>query len=221
MEENISQNPQIEPVVEIPVQTPKPWLKIGPLVFLGLIVVVGAAYAGMQIGKKQASIFYGLTPMPTEVIIPTITPSPTEEVLPTIPVSTPTPDLTVGWKTYTNDFAKFTLRYPDTFSFTEKSFSDKEKQVVFKGSEGSLIINMATSDYSPGWGGGCGEKDKKLIIFLGKQVQVCLNETGMHELYAHHPSGEWDLNLSFSLLSPKIEDQEVFLKVLSTFNFLE
>jgi hypothetical protein len=80
---------------------------------------------------------------------------------------------------------------------------------------------MATSDYSPGWGGGCDQKDKKKITFLGNQVEVCLNDTGMHELYTSHPSGKWQLNISATFLGDPVKARELFDQILATFKFLE
>jgi len=50
MEENISPNPQSEPVVEMPVQTPKPWLKVGLILFFGLVLAGGLVFAGYKFG---------------------------------------------------------------------------------------------------------------------------------------------------------------------------
>lgn len=178
------------------------------LIILVILVGLGGIWLGRYVMNPQ------VIPEPTSIPLPTIEISPT--LIPTVP-----PDLTVSWKTYTNNFANFSLKYPDTLTYTEKSFSDKEKQVVFKGVEGSLTINMATSDYSPGWGGGCDEKDKKKITFIGNQVEVCLNDNGMHELYTSHPSGNWNLNISATFLgSSPAKSQELFNQILSTFKFL-
>lgn len=111
--------------VNLQPSSPVPKSKKGPLVILlvisGLILAGGLVYAGMQIGKKQSQISSLPTPIPTEVLIPTIIPSPTEIVIPTTFVSTPTPDPTAGWKTYTNGTEKYRFKYPQNWFLKESS----------------------------------------------------------------------------------------------------
>jgi len=83
----ISEKPiQPEVVSEIPVKMPKKnnVPKIILFVILGLIIVAGAIYAGMQIGKKQ-----------TPIVLPT---APPQNIRPTDVFPTSTPDETGSWK---------------------------------------------------------------------------------------------------------------------------
>jgi len=115
MEENISQNPQPEPQVEIRTQPAKPWLKIILFLVLGLVLAGGLVWGGVQIGKKQTPVVSQLTPTPREIP----TPTPTTVVIPTqipiatsTPMSTPTSDPTANWKTYTNTKYGYSIKYP-------------------------------------------------------------------------------------------------------------
>ena len=97
------------------------------LILLGFLLVGAIGVGAFWLGKSSGG--------PKIVAIPTSEATPTIiEATPTLGVlATPTPDPTVGWKTYTNGFAKFTLKFPPDMNYSEKSFSDKEKQVIFSG----------------------------------------------------------------------------------------
>lgn len=100
----------VAPAVNQPPVSPKKSNKsflVILLAILGLILAGGLVYAGVQIGKKQSLISVSPTPMPTEVLIPTI------------PISTPTPDPTAGWKTYTNKKYGYSISYPINWDVKE------------------------------------------------------------------------------------------------------
>jgi len=94
---------------EVPVQLPKKnnLPKIILFVILGLVIVAGAVYAGMQMGKKQIS--------PTIIAEPTSIPT----VIPQITEITPTSDETANWKTYRNTEVGYQISYPPDWELKE------------------------------------------------------------------------------------------------------
>lgn len=90
---------EINPVAQISAQPSKQnnLLKIILFVFLGLIIMAGAVYAGMQMGKRQL----------TGVTTPTSIPTQTEAI--------PTQDPTANWKTYKN--SDYSFKYPEDWQF--------------------------------------------------------------------------------------------------------
>jgi len=190
------------PEVQVPVKS-KPWLK--PLLFsiLGIVFASGLVFAGYKLGQRS------IYPKPVEG------PTPTPVV-----VATPTPDPTTGWKTYTNDFAKFSLKYPPSMTVTEKVLSAEEKQIVFTGPEGTITINAAVPE-SSGWGGGCDPEDQREINFLGKPTKICGGITGINQLYGTHPEGYSKIQIGAIFAEPYAENKEIVLSILSTFKFLE
>lgn len=167
--------------------------------FLGVLVLAGAVFGAYKIGQRQVQP--GPQPTPT-------------------PVATPTPDLTANWETYTNDFAKFSLKYAPSMALTEKTLSDQEKQIVFTGVEGTITINAAVPE-SSGWGGGCDPEDQKEINFLGKPTKICGGITGINQLYGTHPDGYSKIQIGAIFAEPYADNREIILRMLSTFRFLE
>ena len=158
---------EIGPVEEKPT---KPWLKIVLFSILGIVLAAGLVFAGYKLAQLK-QVQPGPQPIPTPVV-----------------EATPTPDPTADWKTYTNDFAKFSLKYPPSMTVTEKVLSAEEKQIVFTGPEGTITINAAVPE-SSGWGGGCDPEDQREINFLGKPTKICGGITGINQLYGTHPEG--------------------------------
>jgi hypothetical protein len=100
MEEEIQ---TIQPVAEpIEVQNPKPILKYVLFGVLGILGILGILYAGIAIGKKQASPNTQLTTAPTVT-----------------PEVSPTPDPTVNWKTYTSSKYLIEFKYPGEWVIKE------------------------------------------------------------------------------------------------------
>jgi len=98
-----------EPVLAAPTPPKKSNLvKVILLVVLGLIVMAGAVYAGMQIERKRVKLW-------TE--LPSTEPTPTEAPLTEIESQSPeitsvTPDETANWKTYSNTLHKYSIKIP-------------------------------------------------------------------------------------------------------------
>lgn len=179
-------------------------------IIIGILIVIGLFGNMYLLLKKETPLVVQAipTPIPTQTIfIPT-----------SIPTSLPTNVEATSWKTYTNDFAGFSLKYPEDFVFTEKSFSTKEKQTIFTGNAGKLTIDMATLDISPGWGGGCDEKDSYQFTFMGKARSICLTQNSLHELYETNP-GKSQINISATFNSPYEENKNTIFQILSTFKF--
>ena len=105
--------PNIPPVQPLP-QTAAPvstspstnWAKILLFTIIGLIIVTGSIFVGIQIGKNQTPTKQSITPQPTA--IPTQT-----AISPTVqPTASPATNPTANWKTYTNSEYKFSFMYP-------------------------------------------------------------------------------------------------------------
>jgi len=113
VEENIVQNQIINQATEIQSQPAKPWLRIALFSVLGLVLAGGLVWAGTQIGKNSPlrQGFVGqakLTPTPVPVAISTST-------FP--PETTPLPDETADWKTYTHSLG-FSFKYPPNWQIS-------------------------------------------------------------------------------------------------------
>lgn len=107
----IINEPIPQPVAANP-QSPVPSPKTSKIpLILGLILIIlvigiSALWLGKSSGGQNLA-------QPTPTLVPAILePTPTEMVLPTTIVSTPTPDPTAGWKTYTNTKFGFSVSYP-------------------------------------------------------------------------------------------------------------
>ena len=121
MENEVQPNiPSVQPLPQTPAPVPQPtnWLRIFLFILLGLIIIAGSIFVGIQIGRNQIT---NQQPITTQ---PTITPSqavvnPT--VLPTTSITaTPTIDSTAGWKAFkANDYE---IKYPlDKYSLINGS----------------------------------------------------------------------------------------------------
>ncbi len=92
----------IRPEVVSEAQPSKSYLKIVLLVVLGLIILAGAVYAGVTIGKKQSP----------------------PEVIPQVIETSPTPDETANWQTYRNEKYGFEFKYPQNWKINDKELPD-------------------------------------------------------------------------------------------------
>lgn len=96
-------------------QTPIPtapstnWSKILVFIVLGLIIIAGSIFVGIQIGKNQTPNQQPIAVQPTA--------SPTQTVVnPTVqPITSSPTDPTANWKTYTNSAYKFLIKYPSNW----------------------------------------------------------------------------------------------------------
>lgn len=188
----------------------KPWFKILSI-FIGILIVIGLFGNLYLLLKKQNPPVASVVPTPVQIIA-----TPTLEVL---VIPTLIPGITTNWKTYTNDFAKFTLKYPNSLTFTEKSFSNENKQVIFSGNEGKLMISYSTSS-SPGWGGRC-EHELQNITFLGELKKVCHSSSYLAFLYAENPNGKSRVHIDAYFNQPYERSETTIMQIFSTFKFLE
>jgi hypothetical protein len=87
-----------------------------PAVLATIILVAGAFYAGIYLGKKQTSIV--LPPIPSPDIRST-------DIFPTqVPIITPTLDETLNWKIYKNEKYKYQFKYPNDWTLVAPNLSD-------------------------------------------------------------------------------------------------
>lgn len=103
--------PPVQPLPQTPVPVPPStnWSKTLLFTALGLVIVAGSVFFGIQIGKSQISNQQPVT------VQPTITPSQTL----VNPTALPTTNPTTDWKTYTNQKLSFTVKYPSNLYFKE------------------------------------------------------------------------------------------------------
>jgi hypothetical protein len=111
------------PQAPIPVPTTINWSKILAFAILGLIVITGSVYIGIQIGKGQTQNQQSISTQPT-VTTNTTAASPTE-----LPINS---DITANWKTYVNAALWFSLKYPTTVQI-EKELNDQyNRTTIFR-----------------------------------------------------------------------------------------
>jgi hypothetical protein len=101
--------PPVQPLPQTPpVSTPSTnWSKILLSTIIGLIVITGSVFIGIQIGKNQLTNQQSINEQP---IIPLTQATTTPTVLPTTP--SPTINPTTDWKTYINTKYRYQLLYP-------------------------------------------------------------------------------------------------------------
>ena len=106
--------PSIQPTLKTPITSSINWLRIILFTVLGLVVITGSVFVGIQIGKSQTnnqkSITNQPTYFPTQVII-----NPTIESSERNPTINPTAD----WKTYVNKEVGITFDYPSNWTLEE------------------------------------------------------------------------------------------------------
>lgn len=121
MENEIQQNtPLVQPLLQtstsIPTLPSTNWSQVLLFTILGLIVVAGSVFAGIQIGKTQTPIQQPITAQPTVLPTQAITSPtviPTQIVTPTVSLTaTPTIDPTANWKSFTSVNYGFAVKYP-------------------------------------------------------------------------------------------------------------
>lgn len=124
MEENIAQYQS----AEVQNQQEKRWLKIGLLVVAGLVFATGLVFAGMQIGRRQATrdTSYETRKIPTltPTQFPAVTPTPYTSPEPTLsPLLSEAPvkedDETAGWRSYISQEGKFSIKYPSNWPYVK------------------------------------------------------------------------------------------------------
>ena len=143
-----STNEVVQPeVVTEPVVVTKPsnnWLKMIVLIVLGIGLLAGAVYGGMEIAKLQAP---DQKPM---VLEPTVVPTPmeetsTEEASPSALPSDASPSAAflTNWKTYTDTVNGYTFEYPPSFKQIPYSEGDSKGTQVSSSTAGRSLSDGA------------------------------------------------------------------------------
>ncbi|MCL5783999.1 MAG: hypothetical protein M1142_01425 [Patescibacteria group bacterium] len=156
MENEIQPNiPPVQPTLQTPAPVPSQssinWSKNLLFIILGLIVVAGSVFAGIQIGKSQ-------TPSQQPIVIqPTASPTQVVTNPITIPTSTTSPTInpTTNWQSYTSSKYSFSFKYPLDYKVTASPVTGNQYNVIVdqktNTSEAGLVpiqlsINMATNE---------------------------------------------------------------------------
>lgn len=132
MDNEIQQNiPPIQPLPQVPVTPSANYSKLLLFTMLGLIVVTGAVFAGIQIGKNQKTRQQPITEqptiLPTQVVVnPTTIPT---TIWPTEP--NPSINPTADWKTYANTKFNYEIKYPEQFIISETGMGGGDIKKAF------------------------------------------------------------------------------------------
>lgn len=228
--------PPVQPLSQTPapVLSPKNRLKIPLFILMGLMIITGSVFVGIQIGKNQ---------MPNQqpaAIQPAATP--TQIAVNPITLSiTPTPAINpvTKWKIYTNNKYGFSIEYPDPVIVDEKTqngmlsvfFRLKEldnSELVCNGT--NLTININTD----GWCGslafmGRTSKINESKYFLG-QVSTTRYDDYFQDKHVETRLGTVSQGNNYYLLDYFIapddysklnENHKLFNQMLSTFRFIK
>ena len=111
--------PPFQSQTQVPVLPSTNWVKVLLFILLGLIIVAGSIYAGIQIGKNQIIKQQSINEQSTISLTQTVV---NQEIVPTIKLSTepnPTTNLAADWKTYINKKVGITFDYPSNWTLEE------------------------------------------------------------------------------------------------------
>lgn len=139
MENEVQQNiTPVQPLIQtpIPTQPPTNWSKNLLFTVLGLIIVAGSVFVGIQIGKSQTPSQQPVVAQPTA--------SPTQiAVNQTIqPTANLTTNPITDWKTYTNSKYNFSFKYPSDWITKFVSVSGFDDQVWIADSVSSMPTTL-------------------------------------------------------------------------------
>ena len=212
-EETKLQETTVAPEINIKPKTKNNFFKIFLLVILGLLILAGAVYAGMNIGKKQ-------TP-------PEITP-PVAEVF-------PTSDPTAGWETYKNTKFNFSFMYPSELIYVY----DQSDQYSENGISNAMILiqnfdgSKARSEMAD---------DFQVVVYIanksgqfnlenpqGEQIKTTINGIKVNKSFT---TQKWELvptvyfesspnKVAVQLSNPQSTNKAWFDQILSTFKFID
>jgi len=242
MEENL-----VEPQpLEAPVKPARNWTKIVLFSFIGVFLASGLVFAGIQIGRKQSQLSIYPTPAPPMVASPT----PVAAVIPTqVAMPTSISDLTAGWKIFTYQEEKFSLKYPSSWIITGQ---DSDSGMILQTSDlkfkdysnvekGAFIY----FPYAPGNVAWAKSLDDLFIRVNQDSVgkKIILEETNLTldgqpakkrvfkkdnsaevQVVFQYPKTLDGVNYSFIILISEVKDfdapRQLFDQILSTFKFL-
>ena len=165
---------------------------------LGILVFVGAVFGAYKLGQRQIQ-----PPQPT--------PTP-------VAATTPTPDLTVDWKTYTNDELSF--KYPSHWTIeTNRIIGTDPNVVIYVVSKDSTLMNECMRMDTT-------EKKDGLVIKKFSRVttgEMCsTDDPSPREIWVVPTEDDYSPGINYSYTvkdNPGAED--IFNLILSTFKFLE
>ncbi|MDO8551408.1 MAG: hypothetical protein Q7S03_01860 [bacterium] len=241
--------PPVQPISQAPTSIPSHtnWLKILLFILLGIIVIAGSIFTGIQIGKNQTTNQQPMTTQPTSLPTKTAV-NPT--ALPT--TSNPIINLTEDWKTYTNAKYGYSVKYPTVWNnlISKCTGPDTSNCLDYKGFTGSLDQGFVDlSIYIEKWDSSTSidelKKDtttsylnsvsfNKIAMFVSNSKEaVSQNNNGplLYELYVDFLNPDNSLHYLISLSWPKnskdLKLSEVEInshllqlnQILSTFKF--
>jgi len=218
-----------QPASQMP-EAPKAKSKLF-LVIIIILIIGGLVFLGIQFTKNKGK---------------SVTPSPYPVETPNLSTSTPVPDITATWKSYSNDIYKFTFKFPETWKiYTGGKFFKKgdlitvgipetplasgEKEVV---RSFTVSVPVATSDtlekyletekfLSENAYGQTPEVDKEEILSneTAYKIRTC-GQNCLTYFFAKHN------NLIYGAVYPSDEtlssDLKLFFdKIISTFTFTD
>lgn len=214
-----------------PTKSSHMWLRIILFIILGLIILGGAIFIGIQIGKN-------LTPNIQPIVAQPTSSSTQTEVNPTIqPTVKPLTNLTIDWKTYTNLDAGYSIKYPAEYSPSEDGKSylslmsplnlDREKGHELQNGELKIeiVTEIAKDDNSTlkCWNdhdSGDGKILNQSEISVGGINTTIIDWQGYGTgqfICVAHGNQRYLIN-KYPL---KTTRQEEFFNILSTFNFVK
>lgn len=210
------------------------FLKILILIFLGIFIIVGSVFVGIQIGKKQLTNLQQITKQPTS--IPT-----NDQLISTVEINisstiTPTIESINNLKTHKDNKYGFSFSYPQSWKIETKpelglsliNIADNHTISIMiwrvtgfgycykYGDQKEIIVGGKTARTADGIGNGGTEicdRSKEEMSKLGNTfVLIRLDETGDFPAESIHISYDYplsDINLAKSNLN----------QILSTFKF--
>jgi hypothetical protein len=125
-----------EDIISEPNSSSIRWVNILSIAILGLIVVLGAVYAGFYLGKKQAVEKLPVSVQPQDNLIiegppstnPTTQPNPVDSNnLTTLTI--PSDDPSDNWETYTNSTYNFFIKHPS--NWISKKYSSSDNRIPY------------------------------------------------------------------------------------------
>jgi len=225
----VQPSPKNPPVV--PTLPPTNWLKILSFTILGLIIVTGSIFFGIQIGKNQTPSQQPIGVQPTA--------SPTQIVInPTaLPTGNPTINPTGNWKTYINTKYNYSLQYPLDTGLTFLDCSNirilprdgfilvqKENTGCEGRGEGWIIYSQKYSGEIPCNSSESWKSISTPIIINNINANKCVSTFIGEQLY---PGPTERINVTFSnngtwigLSLDDLKYSQLFDQILSTFKFI-